>query len=277
MPVARVYIAGAAQYRERPRTALETARTFTKRALELDPMLAEGHLSLADVRRMLEWDWQGADAAYQQANALKPSQENSHRGYGTMLVALGRFREGISELERACELDPLCLVVGTSAAWVYYLAGDTLGALTHCRRTTDIDPEYLPAWRVMGLAYLRAGKTGEAIRVLDAAFGRSRHDPIFVAALVHARAAAGDHAAAGELGGELDRMRHNRYVPPYHASLAYVGLNNHDAAFRALEQAVVDCDPALVNLAVEPRFEPLHADSRYGRLLALLGLPSKGT
>ena len=45
-----------------------------------------------------------------------------------------------------------------------------------------------------------------------------------------------------------------------------------DAAPSALEQAVVDCDPALTNLAVEPRFEPIRSDSRYTRLLNLLGL-----
>jgi adenylate cyclase len=270
--LARVYIARAAHYRERPRGSLETARDYTKRTLELDPTLAEGHLSLADVRRMLEWDWRGAEAAYLQAITLNPSQENSHRGYGTLLVSVGRPQEAVRELERACELDPLCLVVGTSAAWVCYFAGDTMGALTHCRRTTDIDPEYLPAWRVMGLVYLQAGKTGEAIRVLEAAAGRSRHDPVFLASLVHARALAGDRDAAVELAGELDRMRRTRYVPPYHAALAHVGLGDQDAAFASLEQAVVDCDPALTNIAVEPRFEPIRSDIRYTRLLNLLGL-----
>jgi TolB-like protein/Tfp pilus assembly protein PilF len=270
--LARVYVARASHYREQPRAALEVARNCTKRALELDAALAEAHLSLGDVRRMLEWDWRGAEAAYLQSIALNPSQENSHRGYGTMLVALGRREEAIRELDRAVELDPLCLVVGTSAAWVHYLAGDTSGALTHCRRTTDIDPEYLPAWRVMGLVYLLAGKEGEAIRVLEAAAGRSRHDPVFVASLVHARATVGDREAAVDLAAELEQMRRTRYVPSYHAALAQVGLDNVDAAFTLLEQAVIDCDPALGNLAAEPRFEPLRADARFARLLDLLGL-----
>ena len=42
-----------------------------------------------------------------------------------------------------------------------------------------------------------------------------------------------------------------------------------NAAFASLEQAVADCDPALTNVAVEPRFEPLRSDPRYARLLEL--------
>jgi TolB-like protein/Tfp pilus assembly protein PilF len=270
--IARLHIARALHYRERPRGVLELARVSVKRALELDPTLAEAHLALADIRRMLEWDWRGAEAAYLQAITLNPSQENSHRGYGTMLMALGRPEEAIREVERAVEMDPLCLVVSASAAWVNYLAGDATRALAYCRRTTDIDPEYLPAWRIMAAVYLQEGRTADALRVLEAAYGRARHDPIYMAALVHARATLGDAAAAAELAEDLWRLSRTRYVPPYHAALAHIGLGDMAAAFASLDQAVDDSDPALTNLAVEPRFKSVRSDARYARLLDLLGL-----
>ncbi len=270
--IARLHTARALHYRERPRGVLELARVSATRAMELDPTLSEAHLALADIRRMLEWDWRGAEAEYLQAITLNPSQENSHRGYGAMLIALGRPDEALREVERAVEMDPLCLVVSTSAASVNYLAGDAVRALSYCRRTTDIDPDYLPAWRIMGAVYLQEGRTAEALRVFEAAYGRARHDPIHIASLIHARAVAGDLDAAIELAGELQRLRRTRYVPSYHAALAHVGLDDPDAAFASLEQAVADCDPALANLAVEPRLAPLRPDPRYTRLLALIGL-----
>jgi len=270
---ARVHIARAVYYRERPRTALETARTAAKRALDLDPRLAEGHLALADVRRMLEWDWRGAEAAYIQAIALNPSEENAHRRYGTMLVALSRHAEGIREVERARELDPLCLVANTAAGRVHYLAGDGDGALERCRRTTDLDPQYLRAREIVGAVYLRSGRTHDAIAVLEAAHAAGGHDPVLAASLAYAHAVAGDRAAATELVAGMERLAHTRYVSPFHLALARVGLGSMDAAFRALEQAVADADPALAYLAVDPRFEPIRSDSRYGRLIDLLGLP----
>ncbi|MSO82012.1 MAG: hypothetical protein EXQ53_01760 [Acidobacteria bacterium] len=81
-----------------------------------------------------------------------------------------------------------------------------------------------------------------------------------------------ERAGAGVLLAALGRLERTRYVPRYHLALAHVGLGEIDAAFAALEQAVVDCDPALANLAVEPRFEPIRTDPRYARLIALLGL-----
>lgn len=270
--IARVHVVRALNYRERPRTALETARAAAKRALELEPQLSEGHLALADIRRMLEWDWRGAEAGYIQAIALNPSQENAHRSYATMLVALLRPDEAIREIDRACELDPLCLVVSTSAAYVRYLAGDYDAALEHCRRTTDMDPQYLPARRIVGAAYLQMGRAHDAIAVLEAAYPEAKHDPVFIAALAHSRASAGDRPGATDLLAVLRRLDRQRHLSGYHLALAHVGIGSTDAAFEALEQAVADADPALAYLAVEPRFEPIRADPRYARLLDLLGL-----
>jgi hypothetical protein len=83
---------------------------------------------------------------------------------------------------------------------------------------------------------------------------------------------AGDVPGAAELVAALRRLGTSRYVSRYHLALAHLGIGDRDSAFAALEQAVVDSDPALVYLAVEPRFEPIHSDPRYGRLLDLLGL-----
>ena len=269
---ARAHVARALNYRERPRAALETARTSAKRSLELEPRLSEGRLAMADVRRMLEWDWRGAETDYAEAIALNPSQENSHRAYAMMLAALGRHAEAVQEVDRAVELDPLCLVVSTSAAYVRYLGADYDGALAYCRRTTDIDPQYLPARRLIGAVYLQTGRTGDALAVLQAVHAEASHDPIYMASLANARALAGDTAGAGHLLTALRRLSGSRYVSHYHLALAYVGLGDWDSAFAALEQAVVDSDPALVYLVAEPRFAAIRADARYGRLLDLLGL-----
>jgi len=270
--VARVYVTRAEYYREQPRRALETARTAAKRALELDPGQSEAHLALGDVRRMLEWDWRGAENAYSHAIALNPSQENAHRGYGTLLAALARREEAVREAERACELDPLCLVVSSAAAWVRYLTGDYPAAMAHCRRTIDLDPQHLISRRIMAAASLQSGRTSDAVEVLDAAHTASRGDPVVISWLAHAKAVSGDRQGAVDLLARLRRLDRKQYLPPYHLALVHVGLGDLDSAFAALQDATVECDPALANLAVEPRFQPLRADARYAPLLERLGL-----
>jgi serine/threonine-protein kinase len=72
--------------------------------------------------------------------------------------------------------------------------------------------------------------------------------------------------------GALDHLHPQQFVPAYHLALAHVGLGEHDEAFRLLDQSCEERDPALVNLAGDPRFDPLHADARFGRLLQRLRL-----
>jgi TolB-like protein/lipoprotein NlpI len=270
--IARVHIARGEYYVEQPRQSLELARTAAKRAIELEPGFAEGHLALGDMRRMLEWDWRGAELAYAQAIALNPSQENAHRRYAILLAALARRAEAVREAERACEMDPLCLVVGSSAAVVHYLVGDYHAAIERCRRTSDLDPQYLPAQRLMAAAYLQLGRTRDALEGLEAVHAAAPQEAITIAWLAHAKAVTGDRA------GALDRLAHwrkldrTRYLSPYHLAIAQVGLGDVDEAFASLEKATVEGDPALGCIAVEPRFEPLRSDPRYLRLIDLLGL-----
>ena len=71
----------------------------------------------------------------------------------------------------------------------------------------------------------------------------------------------------------LGDLRTDCYVPSYHLALAYAGLGDKDAAFAALSRARDERDPALVHVAVEPRFAPLRTDPRFLALLSELRFP----
>jgi TolB-like protein/tetratricopeptide (TPR) repeat protein len=270
--LARAHVSRAENYRELPRQALRTAQVTAERALDLDPALYEAHLALAETRRMLDWDWTAAEASYLRSITLNPSYESAHRGYSMMLSALSRHGEAVRESERACELDPLCLVVGTTAAWVRYGAGDYQSAIDHCRNTIDMDPEFMRARVLLGAAYLQAGRHAEALTELESAVTLSDASPVLLAWLAHAKAVTGARSEAVALVSRARALEAERYVPTYHLALAYAGLDSLDAAFDALDQACLDRDPLLLQLDVEPRFEPLRSDSRYAALLARLNI-----
>jgi TolB-like protein/Tfp pilus assembly protein PilF len=271
--MARVQILKAEYYGTTPRQVLEAARQSVKRAMDLDARLFEAHLALGEVRRLLEWDWRGAEKSYADAIVLNPSHEAPHRSYGLLLAALGRPDEALRESDRACEMDPLCVVVNAGGnAWVRYLVGDYDGAIARSREAVAMEPGYLVAHRVLAAAYLQSGRSNDAIGVLEKALATDGEDPVTVAWLAHARAVTGCREIAADLVDRLQCLAGKRHLPSYHLALALVGLGDGDHAFAALEQATVDADPALVNLKVEPRFEPLRADGRYSRLIDLLGL-----
>jgi hypothetical protein len=85
-------------------------------------------------------------------------------------------------------------------------------------------------------------------------------------------AVAGDRHEAVALIARLEATARHTYVPGYHLALAHAGLDNRDRAFEQLARAAEDRDPSLVDLSVEPRFEPLRRDQRYASFLSTHGL-----
>ena len=272
--LARAHVCRAEFYHGLPRQALKEAEASALQALAIDSTLYEAHLALGDVRRMQDLDWSSAEASYAQAIAHNPSYESAHRAYGMSLSVQGRHAEAIRASERACELDPLCLVVGTTAGWARYAAGDFDAAIDHCRNTIDMDPEFMPARRVLAAAYLQAGRPAEALAELESAVSLADgdSDPTLLAWLAHAKAVTGHVRDAAALIARAWALERERYVPRYHLAMAYVALEDIDTAFELLDQAWLDRDPAVAGVNVEPRFEPLRADRRYRELLERLNL-----
>jgi TolB-like protein/Tfp pilus assembly protein PilF len=271
--VARARISLANHSSQPGRPALEQARASALRSIELDPGSSDGHLALAEVRRALEWNWRLAEDEYRTAIALSPSCESAHRHYANFLAAMSRFAEAKTEADRACDVDPLCLVVTSSAAWVRYVAREYPSAIERIRHVLDMDPGFPPARRILGAALLGAGRTDEAVFELSAAAGATGDDRISLAWLAHAMALAGARDEARGIVARLESPADKSYVSGYNLALAHAGLGNREDAFRLLDKATSDREPSIVNLVVEPRFEALRRDPRYATLVAKLSLP----
>jgi TolB-like protein/Tfp pilus assembly protein PilF len=263
------------------RDALVRARVAALRCLELDPGMADAHVALAEVQKSLDWNWTAAEATYRNALALSPSCDLVHSYYSRFLAVMSRLDEARREIDRAATLDPLCLAVGTTGAWVRYVAGDFEEAVERLHHTLEMDASYLFARRLLGAAYVGAGMHREGIAELERACRGHVPDDrahmggaVSLAWLAHARAAAGQRDDAYSLLRQLSDLRQDRYVPAYHVALVHTGLGDKDAAFGQLSQACAERDPAVIQVAVEPRFAPLRDDPRFAALLAELCLPS---
>jgi TolB-like protein/tetratricopeptide (TPR) repeat protein len=268
--LARVRLGSAEYYHEPPRQALLAARASANRALELEPSLSEAVAVLAETRRLLDMDWQGAETGYLQALTLNPSNEYALRAYGVTLALRSRFEDGLRHLDHACEIDPLCLMVNTMAAWIRYVSGDIDRAIERCHHALNLFPEFAPARRLLGAAYFRAGECARARATLEPAANAG--DPISLAWLSHVQAVGGARTEARESMARALSLQSRLYVSPFHLAIAYAGLEDHDCAFASLEQAWLDRDPALATMTVEPRLDSLRNDKRYAAILERLNL-----
>jgi len=271
--LARAKVNWSESSHEPARVVLEEARRSALRALELDGQISEAHLALAEVRKRVDWDWAEAERTYRTALALNPSNEAAHRSYGVFLAAMGRHGEAIAETERAVDLDPLCLTVNSSAAWARYAARQYDRVITWCRYTLEMEPQFVPARRLLAAAYVQTGCVQEAINELEEAVRTAGPEPLLLAWLAHAQAVDGRRADSLSWLGTLGELAECRYVSAYQTALVHVGLGDFDNAFVWLEKACAERASGVVNIGIEPRLDPIRADARYATLLRRLRLP----
>jgi len=270
--IAMVEVMRAVYYHDVPRCALTRAHDAARRALECDAPVAEAHLTDGDVKRLLHWDPRGARIAYTKAISMNPTLESARTSHARLLVSLGRFTQAIREADVGRELDPRCLTANSLAAWARYAAGDYDEAADLSRHTLEMDETHVGARQILGAALLAADSPREALRVLEWGADSAGVNPLALASLAHARAMTGDRSAALHLLERLDAVGRHRYVSPYHLALVHAALQDGDAALAMLSRACADRDPAVTNVAIDPRLTSLRQDSRLHALVRQLGL-----
>jgi tetratricopeptide (TPR) repeat protein len=273
--LARLHVGAAEYYRQVPRRALEAARDAATRALAEDDSNDEARVALADVIRMVDFDWTRAKSLYREVLASNPGTEMAHRGYAVLLSLQGRHDTAIRAADLARELDPLCVMSTMVTAWTRYMAGRYQEAIEACRLTLRVGRTYVPAVRLLALARAEIGDCGGAAEELEHAIAIAGPQPALVSTLAHVYGCSGrQDDALAQLVALQDAQR-GRYVSPYLLALVHVGIGKIDDAFDALDRAVTDRDPLAAHSVFEPRFAPLRSDPRFARLLESMNLKGR--
>jgi TolB-like protein/DNA-binding winged helix-turn-helix (wHTH) protein/tetratricopeptide (TPR) repeat protein len=254
-----------------PKEAFPHAREAIRKALELDPDLAEAHTTLAFIKLYYEWDWAAADREFLRAIELNPNYANAHHWYGEYLSLVGRHNLAIREAERARELDPLSSIINTWVGSRYFFARRYDTAVEQYRNVVELDPGFVPARLALGQAYVQKQMFPEAIRELEKAVDFSGGSPVYLASLAHAYGVTGRKRDTSRVIDQLKNLAGRRYVASFDMALAWLGLGNHDRTLALLETSVEDRSPRLLFLSVEPRFDPLRSNARFQALVKRVG------
>ncbi len=253
--------------------AAPKAREAARRALEIDPTLAEAETPLATLKFNYDWDWSGSEDDFEHAIQLNPSYATAYQRYSLFLMAMGRFQDGFNQINKARELDPLSISINFSLGWRLYLARQYDRAIAQLRNTLEMDPSYELPHLVLGQAYEEKGTFDLAIPELQKAVELSHGTPLMVSALAHAHARAGNKEEAEKLLAQLERDAKTKYVSPYYFAIVYLGLGDNEQAMNWLEKAFADRSNGLVFMRVEPELDRLRSNPRFLALQQRLKFP----
>ena len=241
-----------------------------RKALELDPRLAEAHVLLAETYETA-WHWAEAEAEYKLALELNPNDAVAHFGFADWLVCQGRLDEALAWSQRARELDPLG-VSGVHTAWILFHARRYDEAIRELRSVLAAQPDHTYALFALGHALIGNGQSEEAIPVLEKVASIMHRSSGSIELLATAHAHAGHRNEALRLIDELKRSRQTRYVPAGAFINPYLALGDYDQAFAWFERAYQEHSEILGYLKVHPFFDPVRNDPRFADLLHRVGL-----
>jgi adenylate cyclase len=238
---------------------------LAKKALALDPKLAEAHLSMGTAL-FTSFKFKDAEKELNRAVELNPNVALTYDQYGWTFAALGRFDEAIANEKKALQLDPLNSLMNTDLAFFYYWARRYDEATAQGRSTLDLDPNNAFAHSVLGWCLIWQGKIKEARAEFERA---TRLDdlPWYRGSLGYTDAALGDRAQAGQILRELEDLSKKRYVSPSNVATVYLGLGEKEKAVDWLGKALDDRDPVLWWIQSDQLYDSVRETPRFQGLM----------
>lgn len=238
-----------------------------RRAVELDPDLAEAHTSLGLGLEWLEWDLAGAEREYKRAIELNPDYATAHHRYGVFLIVSGRSEEGLREFKRALELDPASLPINADLGnYTCTILGQQDQGLAQLKKTVELAPSWPRIHFFLSNCYVEKGMYDEALREIEAMGGI----PLGARARIYALMGKRDEAL--KLLEQMKEASKQRYVPPSGFVVVYSALGDRDEAFAWLERAYAERQPILRGIKTATYAAPLRSDPRFDDLLRRIGL-----
>ena len=243
--------------------AAPQAKAAAKKALAIDPKLAEAHTSLAFATYLYDWDFPQAERGFKHAFDINSEYWEAHDWYALSLAGVGRFEEAIAEMERAIELDPLSLVLHHHAAWIFILAREYDRSIELCRTALEMEPNFGLSYYWMGKALAQKGCCDEAFTALKKSL-TLLPESLCGGALGYAYAVCGRRADAEDYLLHLESLSADQYVEPYNLAAIHAGLGNTERALEWLQRATDDRSIHLASfVAGDPWFDSLRADARF--------------
>lgn len=158
-----------------PAEAMPKAIAPAKRAVQLNPQLAEAHTSLGFCQ-LCNWDRAGAERKFRRAIELNPRTTPARYWLGWLHSSAGRHEEAIEHCRQAVELEPFSAIDRVLLGWMYYHTGKFDEAEQQLRKGIELDADVrfvFGTW-LIGKVYVASGKRDLAFRELVKAVENSR-------------------------------------------------------------------------------------------------------
>ena len=252
--------------------AMPAARRAAQRAVELDPNLAEGHASLADVFLHFDRDWQAADHEFRRSIQCNPDYALGYHWYANLLAAHGHHEAAHRAVMHALEINPVSIITLVWAGVTSYLARQFDEAITHYQSALELEPGFSWAHMYMAQALEQKGNFKEALREFETTVQLAGGNVCVKAMQAHTHAVAGDTFSARAILDEFKSAPSHQWTPSYDLAATCAALGELQQGIAWLKRACNERSMRLFTLTQDPRFDPLRRRPEFQEIVKRVGL-----
>ena len=247
---------------------LDTAIAMASRALALDSRNADAYTAIGEARAQL-WQQARAESAFVKAIALDSNNARARQWYAEKLAQWGRAGEGLQQIYRAQQLEPLNLIVNANVGRLELLARHFDRAERALRHTLELDSTQRTALSLLAAVHLEQGKREAAIEEFRKSVTSGSAASSTLLLLAHAYVTSGRPVDGRELLATVEKMRASGQPVSFAGlALVYDAMGKRNVALALLDTAVQRYDQFIAMHGREPVFDPLRKDPRGAAILA---------
>jgi tetratricopeptide (TPR) repeat protein len=255
--------------------AFPRAEAAARKAIELDPNLAEAHRALAFPSFWWKRDVPTAKREFERAIALNPNDGTAHLWYANALVYIGDNEQAIAEINRAQELDPSSSSVRADKGKILYSAGKKDEALALLRQMKRNEPTFVSPHRYLAQIYSEQGDYAEYLLEAEET-ARLVHRTDDLAEVEAEKKGFARDGARGLFQSRLDVQKElygKEKLPAYALAQTAAMLGNRSEALQYLTTSRDRHESVIAGLARDPALRGLHDEPGFRQLVSELGFP----
>jgi eukaryotic-like serine/threonine-protein kinase len=245
-----------------------------RKAMELDPGLAEAHVDSADLIFHRDWKWQEGLEEFRRAVELDPGSVDARQHFAIAFWQLGRFDDALRELRSAHELDPLSPGINLSLASMLRDAGRLDEAETQFKKTLELESPYPAASIGLAMLYDDTGRANLAIIHYRNAASADVDHPARIKALNNA---LNTNGSRGYWKKSLEFYYNDPkkpYVGPLTLASMSIRAGENDRAIQYLQNAFAQHSPRLSWIYCQSLWNPIRRDPRFQALIDQMNFPA---
>jgi TolB-like protein len=241
-------------------------KRYIEKALEIDENLSEAYDMLGLYDACFEWNWTEAKTVWQRSIELNSNNVMALLSFSINRSSWKDFDYAKKLVERAQNIDPLYDYGEFCAALPDFCTARFDLVIDRLAKYLELDPPFWWGLWTLWRAYSLTGNKEKAVEACKKSYiisGRS--------VIAEAMEKAGVDNAILTAATILADYYQNQYTSPYDIATLFIHEGKTEEAFHWLDKSILDVDPRLHFIDVDPDWQSIRNDDRFQKCLKTIG------